>query len=79
MKTLSILILILIGSITFAAESDYAPKENNRIHLYKVNSENENAPIYSGYYKDSEGNIHRVALWSGTSDDFLAGSVDRIK
>ena len=79
MKTLSILILILIGSITFAAESDYAPKENNRINLYKVNSENENAPMYSGYYRDSEGNIHRVAVWSGTSDDFLAGSVDRIK
>jgi hypothetical protein len=68
-----IIIAMLFSTIAFA--SDYAPKQNDRINLYKVTSDNENAPMYSGYYRDSEGTVHRVAVWSGTSDNYLEGSV----
>mgnify|MGYP006891227575 FL=1 len=43
--------------------------------LYKVSSENENAPLYSGYFRDSNGVVHDVAVWSGRSDNYLEGSV----
>lgn len=69
----TVVMLGLLQGLAFA--SDYAPKQNDRINLYKVNSENENAPMYSGYYRDSEGTVHRVAVWSGTSDNYLEGSV----
>jgi len=69
----TVIMLGLLQGLAFA--SDYAPKQNDRINLYKVNSENENAPMYSGYYRDSEGTVHRVAVWSGTSDNYLEGSV----
>ncbi len=69
----TVVMLGLLQGLTFA--SDYAPKQNDRINLYKVTSENENAPMYSGYYRDSEGTVHRVAVWSGTSDNYLEGSV----
>jgi len=68
-----IIIAMLFSTVAFA--NDYAPTQNDRINLYKVNSENENAPMYSGYYRDSEGTVHRVAVWSGTSDNYLEGSV----
>ena len=69
----TVVMLGLLQGLAFA--SDYAPKQNDRINLYKVTSENENAPMYSGYYRDSEGTVHRVAVWSGTSDNYLEGSV----
>ena len=68
-----IIIAMLFSTVAFA--SDYAPKQNDRINLYKVNSENENAPMYSGYYRDSEGTVHRVAVWKGITENYLAGSV----
>jgi hypothetical protein len=68
-----IIIAMLFSTVAFA--NDYAPTQNDRINLYKVNSENENAPMYSGYYRDSEGTVHRVAVWSGASDNYLEGSV----
>ena len=40
-----------------------------------ANDENENAPMYSGYFRDSEGVVHRVAVWAGASDKYLEGSV----
>ena len=40
-----IIIAMLFSTVAFA--SDYAPKQNDRINLYKVTSENENAPMYS--------------------------------
>ena len=53
MKTITILIAMLFSTVAFA--NDYAPERNDRINLYKVTSDNENAPMYSGYYKDSDG------------------------
>ena len=69
----TVVMLGLLQGLAFASE--YAPKQNDRINLYKVTSDNENAPMYSGYYRDSEGTVHRVAVWSGTSDNYLEGSV----
>lgn len=69
----TVVMLGLLQGLAFA--NDYAPKQNDRINLYKVTSDNENAPMYSGYYRDSEGTVHRVAVWSGTSDNYLEGSV----
>ncbi len=69
----TVVMLGLLQGLAFA--SDYAPKQNDRINLYKVNSENENAPMYSGYYRDSEGTVHRVAVWKGITENYLAGSV----
>ena len=40
-----------------------------------MTSENENAPMYSGYFRDSEGVVHRVAVWSGRRDNYLEGPV----
>jgi len=40
-----------------------------------VTSDNENAPLYSGYYKDSDGVVHQVAVWAGNSDKYLEGPV----
>ena len=42
MKSLVILIAMLFSTIAFA--NDYAPDRNDRINLYKVVSDNENAP-----------------------------------
>ncbi len=77
MRSLIIIaIVVMLGLVQgLAFASDYAPKQNDRINLYKVTSDNENAPMYSGYYRDSEGTVHRVAVWSGTSDNYLEGSV----
>jgi len=44
-----IIIAMLFSTVAFA--NDYAPTQNDRINLYKVTSENENAPMYSGYYR----------------------------
>tara|TARA_R100001443_G_scaffold52541_1_gene64298 strand:+ start:1606 stop:1845 length:240 start_codon:yes stop_codon:yes gene_type:complete len=74
MKTIVVMFAMLLGTIAFA-DDQYAPKQNDRINLYKVTSDNENAPMYSGYYRDSEGVVHQVAVWSGTSDKYLEGSV----
>jgi hypothetical protein len=73
MKTITILIAMLFSTIAFA--NDYAPERNDRINLYKVTSDNENAPLYSGYYKDSNGVVHQVAVWAGNSDKYLEGPV----
>ena len=77
MKYFFIILFIFIGSTVFA-DDKYAPKEPGRINLYKVVSDNENAPMYSGYYRDSKGVLHQVAVWSGTSDKYLEGSVTPI-
>ena len=75
MKTIVVIIAMLLGTVAFASDDQYAPKQNDRIKLYKVVSENENAPMYSGYFRDSEGVVHRVAVWSGRSDNYLEGPV----
>ena len=74
MKTIVVMFVMLLGTIAFA-DDQYAPKQNERINLYKVVSDNENAPMYSGYFRDSEGVVHRVAVWAGASDKYLEGSV----
>ena len=73
MKTITILIAMLFSTIAFA--NDYAPERNDRINLYKVTSDNENAPEYSGYYRDSNCKVHKVAVWTGRSDKYLEGPV----
>ena len=75
MKTIVVIIAMLLGTVAFANDDQYAPKQNDRINLYKVVSENENAPMYSGYFRDSEGVVHQVAVWAGASDKYLEGSV----
>jgi hypothetical protein len=77
MKTIVILIAMLFSTIAFA--NDYAPESNDRINLYLVTSDNENAPMYSGYYKDSNGVVHQVALWAGNSDKYLEGPVTKVE
>ena len=77
MKSLVILIAMLFSTIAFA--NDYAPDRNDRINLYKVVSDNENAPLYSGYYKDSNGEVHQVAVWAGNSDKYLKGPVTKVE
>ena len=74
MKTIVVMIAMLLGTVAFANDQ-YAPKQNERINLYKVVSENENAPMYSGYFRDSQGVVHQVAVWAGASDKYLEGSV----
>jgi len=77
MKSLIILsTVIMLGALqSVAFSNDYAPENNDRIVLYKVSSENENAPLYSGYFRDSNGVVHDVAVWSGITDNYLSGSV----
>jgi len=74
MKTIVVILAMLLGTVAIADDS-YAPSQNDRIVLYKVTSENENAPMYSGYFRDSAGVVHRVAVWSGRSDNYLEGPV----
>ena len=69
MKSIVVIFALLLSTVA------YAPTQNDRIILYQVTSENENAPKYSGYYRDSNGVVHRVALWSGRSDKYLEGPV----
>jgi len=69
----TVLMLGLLQTVAFSNE--YAPKDNDRIVLYKVSSENENAPMYSGYFRDSNGVVHDVAVWSGITENYLSGSV----
>jgi len=76
MKTITILIAMLFSTVAFA--NDYAPERVDRINLYPVTSDNENAPKYSGYYKDSNGEVHQVAVWA-VSDKYLEGSVTPIE
>ena len=76
MKTIVILFTMLLGTVAYA--DDYAPDRNDRINLYLVTSDNENAPKYSGYYKDSNGEVHQVAVWA-VSDKYLEGSVTPIE
>ena len=45
------------------------------VMLAMLVSENENAPMYSGYFRDSQGVVHQVAVWAGASDKYLEGSV----
>ena len=73
MKTIVILFTMLLGTVAYA--DDYAPDRNDRINLYLVTSDNENAPMYSGYFRDSNGVVHDVAVWSGITDNYLSGSV----
>lgn len=77
MKSIVILFTMLLSTVAFA--DDYAPDRNDRINLYLVTSDNENAPMYSGYYKDSNGEVHQVALWAGNSDKYLEGPVTKIE
>jgi len=77
MRSIVIIIAMLFSTIAFANE--YAPDGNDRINLYLVSSDNENAPMYSGYYKDSNGEVHQVALWAGNSDKYLEGPVTKVE
>jgi|TARA_R110002020_G_scaffold452580_1_gene667017 hypothetical protein len=79
MKTIIVVTLAMLFSFAALAESEYAPSSNDRIILYKVTSDNENAPMYSGYYRDSDGKVHQVAVWSGRSDKYLEGPVTAMK
>ncbi len=75
MKSIVVIFALLLSTVAYADDNQYAPTQNDRIVLYQVTSENENAPKYSGYYRDSNGVVHRVALWSGRSDKYLEGPV----
>lgn len=77
MKSMLIIVAMLFSTVAFANE--YAPDGNDRMNLYLVTSDNENAPMYSGYYKDSNGVVHQVALWAGNSDKYLEGPVTTIE
>ena len=78
MKSLIVILTMLFSTLAFA-ESEYAPSNNDRIILYKVTSDNDNAPEYSGYYRDSNGDVHEVVVWTGRSDKYLEGPVTAMK
>jgi len=77
MKSLVVMFVMLIGSVAYAEQTtnQWVPTDENRIVLWSVPSENENAPLYSGYITDSEGRVLDVAVWSTDNENFLQGTV----
>ena len=69
--------VMLIGSVAYAEQTtnQYVPTDENKIVLWSVQSDNENAPMFSGYITDSQGRVLDVAVWSTVNENFLQGNV----
>ena len=77
MKSLVLMFLMLIGSVAYAEQTtnQWVPTDENKIVLWSVQSDNENAPMFSGYITDSQGRVLDVAVWSTVNENFLQGNV----
>ncbi len=77
MKSLVVMFVMLIGSVAYAEQTtnQYVPTDENKIVLWSVQSDNENAPMFSGYITDSQGRVLDVAVWSTVNENFLQGNV----
>ena len=77
MKSLVVMFVMLIGSVAYAEQTtnQWVPDTENQIVLWSVQSDNENAPKFSGYITDSEGRVLDVAIWSTVNENFLQGNV----
>ena len=77
MKSLVVMFVMLIGGVAYAEQTtnQYAPTDENKIVLWSVQSDNENAPMFSGYITDSQGRVLDVAVWSTVNENFLQGNV----
>tara|TARA_R100000656_G_scaffold77282_1_gene56989 strand:- start:883 stop:1122 length:240 start_codon:yes stop_codon:yes gene_type:complete len=69
--------VMLIGSVAYAEQTtnQWVPDTENQIVLWSVQSDNENAPKFSGYITDSDGRVLDVAIWSTVNENFLQGNV----
>tara|TARA_R100000008_G_scaffold44256_1_gene25725 strand:- start:54 stop:293 length:240 start_codon:yes stop_codon:yes gene_type:complete len=69
--------VMLIGSVAYAEQTtnQWVPTDENKIVLWSVQSDNENAPMFSGYITDSQGRVLDVAVWSTVNENFLQGNV----
>ena len=69
--------VMLIGSVAYAEQTtnQYVPTDENKIVLWSVQSDNENAPMFSGYITDRQGRVLDVAVWSTVNENFLQGNV----
>ncbi len=77
MKSLVVMFVMLIGSVAYAEQTtnQWVPDTENQIVLWSVQSDNENAPKFSGYITDNEGRVLNVAVWSTVNENFLQGNV----
>ncbi len=77
MKSLVVMFVMLIGSVAYAEQTtnQWVPTDENKIVLWSVQSDNENAPMFSGYITDSQGRVLDVAVWSTVNENFLQGNV----
>ena len=77
MKSLVVMFVMLIGGVAYAEQTtnQYVPTDENKIVLWSVQSDNENAPMFSGYITDSQGRVLDVAVWSTVNENFLQGNV----
>jgi len=77
MKSLVVMFVMLVSSYAYAEQTtnQYVPTEENKIVLWKVQSDNENSPVFSGYITDNEGRVLNVAIWSTVNDNFIQGSI----
>ena len=77
MKSLVVMFVMLIGSVAYAEQTtnQYVPDTENQIVLWSVQSDNENAPMFSGYITDNQGRVLDVAVWSTVNENFLQGNV----
>jgi len=77
MKSLVVMFVMLIGSVAYAEQTtnQWVPDTENQIVLWSVQSDNENAPMFSGYMTDSQGRVLDVAVWSTVNENFLQGNV----
>jgi len=77
MKSLVVMFVMLIGSVAYAEQTtnQYVPTDENKIVLWSVQSDNEDAPMFSGYITDSQGRVLDVAVWSTVNENFLQGNV----
>ena len=69
--------VMLIGSVAYAEQTtnQWVPDTENQIVLWSVQSDNENAPKFSGHITDSDGRVLDVAIWSTVNENFLQGNV----
>ena len=77
MKSLVVMFVMLIGSVAYAEQTtnQWVPDTENQIVLWSVQSDNENAPMFSGYITDSQGRVLDVAVWTTVNENFLQGNV----
>ena len=77
MKSLVVMFVMLIGGVAYAEQTtnQYVPTDENKIVLWSVQSDNENAPMFSGYITDSQGRVLDVAVWSTVNENLLQGNV----